>query len=151
MTSEPEVSFQWIIFIANCASNLLRQKLREEFPLVTLPGMKRSCGHCWGKKSWNLSKPCTEIVPVTLALSSEKLGSLLKAWHERLCTPSCATLRPRRLGKTNSYGVRLIILVRNRKFREIPNSLGSPKPRNSVLIVADIAAETSPLPRSKKS
>ena len=37
MTSESEVSFQWIIFIANCASNLLRQKLREEFPLVT-PG-----------------------------------------------------------------------------------------------------------------
>lgn len=53
-------------FYRKLCLNFVASKVARRITRVTLPGMNRKYGHCWEKRSWNLSKPCAETVPALL-------------------------------------------------------------------------------------
>ena len=54
-------------FYRTLCLNFVASKVPRRITLVTLPGMDRSCGQCWEKRSWDLSKPCVGTVPALLS------------------------------------------------------------------------------------
>ena len=53
-------------FYRTLCLNFVASKVARRITRVTLPGMDRSCGQCWEKRSWDLSKPCVGTVPALL-------------------------------------------------------------------------------------